>query len=180
MHQLRAQKMFMPGHTPSNCRYSVCMLLHIYNTFLFILSFPALIFLSAWKVAFYSCHGLIFCNCLLEYIIIDILHIVDIALSMWKFTFHAVVMLPRSNVRNTLWSTTFWSQLFFTWYFLSSRFFNIYNIINNFGTSKMLVCREIYILYVEVEETMFNVCCLQELVFLKWQSFHQRSLSILL
>lgn len=26
--------------------------------------FPALIFLSAWKVAFYSCHGLIFCNCL--------------------------------------------------------------------------------------------------------------------
>lgn len=172
--------MFMPGHTPSNCRYSVCMLLHIYNIFLFILSFPALIFLSAWKVAFYSCHGLIFCNCLLEYIIIDILHIVDIALSMWKFTFHADVMLPRSNVRNTLWSTTFWSQLFFTWYFLSSRFFNIYNIINNFGTSKILVYKKIYILYVEIEETMFNICCLQELVLLKWQSLHQKSLFHLL
>lgn len=29
MHQHSVHKMFMPGHTPSNCWYSVCMSLHI-------------------------------------------------------------------------------------------------------------------------------------------------------
>ena len=40
---------------------------------------------------------------------------------------------------------------------------NISTIINIFGTSKMLVDEKIYILYLEAEETMFNICCFQEI-----------------
>lgn len=127
MHQLKAHEMFMPGHTQSNCTYSV---LHAtaYLQYNFINPlFPGLILLSAQKVAFYSCHGLIFCNCLLESIIIDILHIMDIT-HQFENSLFMLILYFLGLVLGIHCYQQHLGVYCFIWYFLSSRFFKIYTV----------------------------------------------------